>query len=337
MGKTSLVEQVIQDLSREKAPVAYLSIDLLVVHDAPELERRIREGIQKVAAALPPKGERTATKLKRAFTKLEPEVSVGSGPFSVRLKRHDSPIEGIESLLIALDKAAGAYKRRAVIVLDEFQQLSEMKDGALRSAAEGAVRHAVERAKHTTYLFAGSQKHLLQDMFENEDRPLYRLCQKMSLDRISAEHYHPFLQSAAKAKWRKSLSDEVIEEILNVTLRHPYYVNALCDRLWAHSKPPSLPTTATAWDALVEEDRSLMTGKVLRLAASQRGMLKAIAKTPGGVMHPVSQEFLTTIRVPSSTGNRSKEALEELDLIQQDENKAWILVDPVMAAYLKTL
>ena len=146
MGKTSLVEQVIQDLSREKAPVAYLSIDLLVVHDAPELERRIREGVQKVAAALPPKGERTATKLKRAFTKLEPEVSVGSGPFSVRLKRHDSPIEGIESLLIALDKAAGAYKRRAVIVLDEFQQLSEMKDGALRSAAEGAVRHAVERA-----------------------------------------------------------------------------------------------------------------------------------------------------------------------------------------------
>ena len=38
MGKTSLVEQVIEDLARGKRKIVSLTIDLLVVHDAEALE-----------------------------------------------------------------------------------------------------------------------------------------------------------------------------------------------------------------------------------------------------------------------------------------------------------
>ena len=55
--------------------------------------------------------------------------------------------EGIVEMLLALDDAAGAYGRRVAFVLDEFQQLSELQTGAPRSL-EGAVRHAVERARN---------------------------------------------------------------------------------------------------------------------------------------------------------------------------------------------
>lgn len=337
MGKTSLVEQVIQELSRSRQKVVYLTIDLLVVHDAEELERRIREGVETLGVDILPKGEKATTKLSRAFKGMNPKLSVGGGAMSLQLGKSESPVESIEQLLMGLDKAAGSYKRRVVIVLDEFQQLSEMKDEFMRKAAEGAIRHAVERAKNITYVFAGSQKHLLQDMFENEDRPLYRLCRKISLDRISANDYHTFLTDAGKARWRKIIPAERIDKILAITSRHPFYVNALCARLWERNTLPTERAIEGVWEDLVEEDRSLVTGKVLRLAASQRGMLKAIAKAPNGVAQPTSQAFLTSIRLPTSTGNRSREILEEQDFIQQDDDKAWILVDPIMASYLRTL
>lgn len=337
MGKTSLVEQVIEDLERSKRKVVSMTIDLLVVHDAEELERRVRQGVEKLGVEIMPTGQKTTTKLTNAFKGMNPKISMSAGVVGLELNRSESPVQGIEQLLMALDKAAGSYRRRVVIILDEFQQLSEMKDEHIRKAAEGAIRHAVERSKNITYLFAGSQKHLLQDMFENEDRPLYRLCRKISLERIDAKAYHPFLTNAGKARWSKVIPPDRIEKILSITNRHPFYVNALCARLWERNSLPTIKAIDNAWEELVEEDRSLVTGKVLRLSASQRAMLKAIANEPEGVMQPNSTVFLSKIRLPTSTGNRSKEILEEQDFIQQDDDLSWILVDPVMASYLRTL
>ena len=337
MGKTSLVEQVLEDLRLTRRKVVSLTVDLLVVHDAEELERRIREGVQRLGVEIMPKGQKATAKLAEAFRELNPKFSVDRLGVSLELARSPSIIQGIESLLMALDAAAGLYRRRVVIILDEFQQLSEMKDQNIRAAAEGAIRHAVERAKHITYVFAGSQKHLLQDMFENEDRPLYRLCRKMVVERISDTAYRPFLKDASKARWRRAIADDAIDHILARTSRHPYYVNALCARLWERKSSPTPEAIDAAWSVMIDEDRSLVTGKVLRLSAAQRAMLKGIAGNDAGVAHPASARFLQTLRLPTSTGNHAKEVLEQLDLIQQDDNGNWILVDPLMAAYLRTL
>lgn len=337
MGKTSLIEQVLEDLRLARRKLASLTIDLLVVHDAEELERRIRQGVQRLGVEIMPKGHKATAKLAKAFKDLNPKFSVGGTGVSVELGKSESAVQGIEELLMALDTAAGLYRRRVVIVLDEFQQLSEMKDGDVRTAAEGAIRHAVERAKNITYIFAGSQKHLLRDMFENEDRPLYRLCRKMVVERIEEPAYREFLRAASKTKWRRFIGDDRIEQILDITFRHPYYVNALCARIWEGARLPTENAIDAAWEGLIEEDKSLVTGKVLRLSAAQRAMLKGIAHSGSGVPHPASNAFLQTLRLPASTGNHAKEVLERQDFIQQDANRSWILVDPVMASYLKTL
>ncbi|MGI9303071.1 MAG: AAA family ATPase [Gammaproteobacteria bacterium] len=337
MGKTSLIEQVLKDLRTGRRKVVAKTLDLLVVHDIDELERRIREGVEALGVEILPKGQKTTTKLGRAFKELNPQFSVGAMGIHLKLGQHDSPIQGVSELLMGLDAAAGLYRRRVIMVFDEFQQLSQMKDVAIRAAAEGAIRHAVERAQHITYLFAGSEKHLLASMFEDEDRPLYRLCRKMTLQRISAAAYREFLRDAAKARWRRVLADERIDEILTLTRRHPYYVNALCARLWDNPRAPTPASIQAAWCGLIDEDQSLVAGRVLRLSAAQRAMLTAIAKADQGAEHPASREFLAAIRLPASTGNKSKEILEQADLIHQEEDGRWYLVDPIMAAYLNAL
>ena len=335
MGKTSLVEQVLMDLARDA--VAAATIDLLVVHDASDLELRLRTAVERLGARIVPRGRKSSGKLAQAFQAFRPEFSVGALGLCVKLSAPGRPPHGIAEMLLGLDRAAGMYRRRLAVVIDEFQQLGQLDAGTALHGLEGAIRHAVERSEHVTYVFSGSRKHLLASMFEDEERPLYRLCRKMTLGRIGAADYRTFIRQAGARRWRRQLAQHVIDEILAITARHPYYVNALCGRLWGADHPPTADSVQAVWSRIVDEDKRVVAGRLVRLAPSQRAVLKAIAGEDGGVEHPASLRFLTPLRLPTSTGNRAKEVLEQDDLIRQEDDGRWTLVDPVMASYLRTL
>ncbi len=332
MGKTSLIEQVAVDVARKRR-IIVAKLDLLVVHDTRSLERRIRNAVEEAAVALLPARTRKSQQLARAFQRLKPEFTTGATPLKMTLRVPDEPQEGIEAVLEGLDVAAADNDRRVMFVLDEFQQITTLKKDA--AALEGAIRHAVERSKAVAYVFAGSERHLLAEMFENKDRPLYHVCERMNLERISADSYRDFLDDAARARWQATAGPAVVERILEVTQRHPYYVNAICGRLWEARAAPTLADVNACWSRWVDEDKRRVSDRVLRLSAAQRAMLAGIARAPDGVRFPTGQAFLTEIRLATSTGLAAKSVLEDDDLIFKDEQERWRLVDPVMAAYLR--
>ena len=334
MGKTSLVEQVINDLTHSRRRVVAETIDLLVVHDAEDFAVRLRTTVEQLSAQFVPKSRKSSSRLTEAFGALKPQFSFSAMGLTLKLAAPAQVVQGVADLLLGLDRAAGLHNRRAVVVLDEFQQLSQLQSGTQRSL-EGAVRYAVERAQNLTYIFAGSQRHLLAAMFEDEDRPLYRLCRKMTLERIGSADYRAFLRQAS-ARWPTPITDAAIDLILALTARHPYYVNALCARLWGGRRPPSPAEVEAAWARIVDEDKRIAADRLLRLPPSQRALLKAIAQA-NGVRHPASLEFLAPLRLPTSTGNRAKEVLEQEDFIRQESDGRWTLVDPVTAGYLRGL
>ena len=171
MGKTSLIEQVLGELSRARPAIPAAKLDLNVVHDASSLEERIRDAASRLSVAVMPKSRKPNDVLRRAFNEFKPEFFIGAMGLRMVLRKPEAIAPGIAEVLTSLDAAAGALKRRAVIVLDEFQQLSSLKYGRSDFTLEGAIRHAVERANHVSYVFSGSQRHLLQDMFENPRPP----------------------------------------------------------------------------------------------------------------------------------------------------------------------
>lgn len=334
MGKTSLVEQVAADLQGGDRNAAVATIDLLVAHDAHDFETRLFAAVERLGALMATRGRSATQRLGEAFGALQPEFSVGALGVSMKLRSPGQAAQGVVEALQGLDRAAAAHDRRAVLVLDEFQQLGAIQGGA---ALEGAIRHAVERFRNVTCIFAGSQRHLLAPLFEQEDRPLFRLCRKMTLGRIAAADYREFMREAASRRWDDDVADTAVERILAVTARHPYYVNALCSRLWSASAPPTGEAVDAIWERIATEDKPVAAARVVGLAASQRALLRAIAKADDGVEHPMSHEFLAPIRLATSTGNRAKEVLDREDLIRRDDDGRWRLVDPVLAFYLRRL
>ena len=334
IGKTSLIEQVLRDI---EPGIVAARLDLLIVHDAQELQRRLQGCVERLGARLAPRRRSSSTaKLAKAFAAWKPEFSFGMMGMNLKLAAPGRPGEGIAEMLLALDDAADSYGRRTMLVLDEFQQLATLNGGRSRSL-EGAIRHAVERSKNTTYVFAGSRKHLLASMFENEDRPLYRLCRKMTLDRIKAKDYRTFLNAAGRSRWKQAIPRAALDRILALTGRHPHYMNALCSSLWRAESPPVKGSVDAMWANLVEEESGVVSARVARLAPSQRALLRAVAVSEDGVLHPTSHEFLAPLRLPVSTGVRARDALEREDLIQREADGRWKLVDPAMAGFLRRL
>ena len=334
MGKTSLVEQVARDLDDAGHNVPVATMDLLVAHDAQDFESQLLRTVERLGVLVAPGGRSAVRWLGDAFKALKPEFSVGAPGLSMKLTSPGKGGQGVVDALTALDQAAHLHNRRAVLVLDEFQQLGAMKGGA---SVEGAVRHAVERFRRVACVFAGSQRHLLAAMFERENRPLFRLCDKMTLGRIDAADYRDFMREASMRRWAEIVADASIRRILALTARHPYYVNALCSRLWAAEAAPNVAAVDAAWERIAMQDKPVAAARVVGLAASQRALLRAIARADEGVEHPVSHQFLAPIRLAASTGNRAKEVLEQEDLIRQDDDGRWRLVDPVLAFYLHRL
>ncbi len=332
IGKTSLIEQVRDELQRGRPVIRSTLIDLNAAYSDDALVQLILARIADLSLAMLPKRTRNVDALLKAFADLQPEVSL-AGSLRLRFGRREAAPTTIIDALLGLDSAAQSLNKRVVICFDEFQQLHALQQRSPTAyALEGAIRHAVERAKQVTYVFSGSERHLLAAMFEHPDRPLFRLCQKMTLARIAAADYRAFLDAACQSRWNKSIDAEVCDQILSLTHRSPLYVNALCNRLWSAKRAPSTGSVEKTWRRVASGDRAIAVEKVRQLSAAQRAVLFGIAHQYP-VQQPTSKDFLHPLGLSPSTAHAAIEVLEQADLIR-DEDAGWSLVDPVVQHYV---
>jgi len=213
--------------------------------------------------------------------------------------------------------------------MDEFQQIGSLDTG---HAIEAQIRDAVQYARATTYIFLGSNRHLLEQMFSDKSRPFYNLCRIIRLERIDASHYRMHLQDAAQIQWRKGLSDEAIDQILTLTERHPFYVNALCSRLWAEPQPPIAADILPAWVQVVDEYMPVLRDDFARLSATQKAILSQLAQSPEAYV--TGAEFLGYLGRALSTVRDSFGYLKSMDMVYQNDEK-WAVMDPSLSFDLR--
>ena len=73
-------------------------------------------------------------------------------------------------------------------------------------------------------------------MFGDRNRPFYKLCDRIILNRIDEEDYIKYFKKAEENTLNFNITDLAIEKIFYHTEKHPYYINLLCSRLWRLEK-----------------------------------------------------------------------------------------------------
>lgn len=326
-GKTSLVLKVID----EKC-FPHCAIDFLPATNQQYVKNAILTGAGNLLSSILPKSGKIKRKLLDIFENMNPKIILSALGQSVELTSQETPSKSIITALINLDKAAIDVKKRVVFLMDEFQQIDSIGGS---HEIEASIRHVVERSKNITYIFSGSNRHILEQMFNDKKRPLYHLCSLVKIDRIPQEDYMAYLEKAAKKKWNQVLPTTIIDQIFNLTERHTYYVSYLCRQLWKLPTPPSLFDVNTTWKEYVDDQLPWITDDIGRLSANQRSVLAGISSEPTN--EPQGQLFSNKTNLLPTSIKRALDTLIKLNMIYQDANGYYYILDPAVATYLRRI
>lgn len=321
-GKTSLALTV---LHNHKIPYAY--IDLYAEMDEDGISNTILGGIGDILYRLESGPKKAIKAVTDFFAGLSISFSFKGAEVKVEFPgARKSPAKLVLTALKGLDALLQKKKKKIVLFLDEFQRLNEVSESV---TIEGALRHVAQQSRNICFIFSGSNRHMLNKMFEDRTRPFYNLCDKISLERIAAGDYRPFIQSRAQEKWSKPLAEEIIEEIFFFSMRHPYYLNVLCHQLWNNKEAPTIKTVIAAWEQYAQEEKSKIISDLDNLSSNQSKMLRAIAKY-GIKYQATSKEFLALTKFSSSSAVQALKRLQAADYLYVDEKGRYHLLDPLM-------
>ena len=217
IGKTSLLRAVQDDLARTKTtPVLY--IDLWTASTLEDMTTRL------AAAAARALGHRWTDLVRTLAQRLEFkfEVSETAGGILVPVPTiglREAPLSAQRQRLVdaldALDALAKAHKVHLGIILDEFQEIERLGGDARAAPGTGAMRQlraAIQQHAHVTYVFAGSDRDLIERLHAPKGGPLHNLARRYEIGPIEPGHLakwieERFLKMGIRARGR---GEEVI-------------------------------------------------------------------------------------------------------------------------------
>lgn len=326
-GKTSLVRYVVDDLGLPNGQA-----DLFVAVDADRIGQILLSSIKDIVHQVCGTLEKSVSLLTAAFKNVNSEWIIGVKGLQIVLTpdRNADPAQSIQQALKALEELLKKKQQKAILFIDEIQEIAEVAEG---KGIEGAIRHVAQESKQLVFIFSGSKRHMLSKMFFDKSRPLYKLCEKILLDKIAAEEYKLHLNALAHKKWQQSLAGDVLEKIFEVTHLHPYYLNSLCLKLWTSSvHKPSIKIIHELWIEIIQQERLEVMRELDYLSIGQRKILIAIAEGYNKAL--TSKAFLRHINLSSSSVIGILQVLEQKDYVQKNEHQEYSLIDPLCASTL---
>ncbi len=314
LGKTSLAFEVLRNLKPDKQIGAY--VDLWPTESEESFATAMATSL---SSSLATSADRLLETAKRFFGSLAPSLTVdpqGSPQLSFGVRGARLGARNLREVLAAPEEIARRRKKRVVVIFDEFQRILEYGSDEV----ERTVRSSIQDHPHVAYFFLGSRKHMIQRMFLDQNRPLYRSGSHYPLGPIATTHWIPFIRARFKRSGRR-IGAEQIHQICRSTGGHPFYTQHLCHAVWELCEPKrqvSGPMIEEAFNLLLERESYAYTSLWDSFAPNQRRFLLGLATEATGV-RPFSSEFVRQYRLRSaSNAQRAAEGLLERDIIDRE-------------------
>lgn len=319
--------------------IPFAAIDLFLAHDQAAVARRILEGIGEIISQIMPVTQKALGIVQKMFGQFK--VVISSSGFSLQATPDSGAQDLVEQLFFALrDMAALAESQhqKVILFIDEFQDIAAVEGS---KALQGAIRHVAQQASHVVFVFSGSSRHMLLNLFDDSSKPLYLLCDKIELERMCAADCVPYIQEAALAHWQQLVGEDVMQKIVQLTELHPFYVSLLCHTLCQNEVVPQVEDVVDAWRLCFERERRRLMVEVSRLSKNQQILLSALALDP--VSAPTGQAFLARSGLSMSSVRQALKSLPEQDVVWRVESELlsemklgeYRVLDPLLAYALR--
>lgn len=218
-GKTSLVKLALAKLPRKSFIPIY--IDLWPTDGDASFITTVAKAITEATSSSMDKALEFG---KQIFSHLRPGVTLddeGNPSLTFGLVKSTRLGPELEEVLAAPEKLA-SRGRNVVIAFDEFQQVLTYGNDDI----ERRLRSVIQHHRNVAYIFLGSRKHLVREMFLKGSRPLYRSATQFPLGPIPEKEWQPFIEQRFRAG-RKRIGPDAIHTIVEISQGHPFYTQHL--------------------------------------------------------------------------------------------------------------
>ena len=329
-GKSSLVNQVANEMQQHNKKVRFCFIDLYSIRGEEEFYQVFATELIKATSS---KWEEWAANGKKFINRLIPRFQVGIDPFndfSILFDWKELQLAG-EEILNLPEKISKVKKINIVVCIDEFQNITHFEEPLVM---QKKMRSAWQNHQKATYCLYGSKRHMLADIFENKSMPFYKFGDTFFLEKIGREHWVDFIVRQFK-KTKKHISSELASEIAKRMENHPYFVQLYAAAAWRLTKTKCTKNhlNAALYD-LFEQYAMMYQREMDGLTNKQLNFLRALADNVGKFS---SVETLMNYHL-GSQGNikRIKKTLENKEIIDLWGSQIKFL-DPLFKLWFKSV
>ena len=329
MGKTGLIEHCFRQKEISENYYTFF-VDIYATRNLQEFVYKLGK---EIFERLKPRGKKFTENFFNIISSLRPAYKLdeitGTPIFDIGINE----IRSSEITLEEIFKYLNTSDKPCIIAIDEFQQITKYPEKNI----EAILRTHIQKTTKTTFIFSGSQRHILHTMFFSASHPFYQSAVLQSLDAIDKNEYIDFADKHFRRTGKK-VSVSYIERSYDLFEGHTFYVQAIMNQLFSELDDGVECTDKLFADALLNRVFSYETlfAEILNLLPErQKEMLCAVAKE-GKASTITSGAFVKkhTLHSSASAQTAARQLLEK-DILTRNGND-YAVYDRFFGLWLQT-
>lgn len=331
MGKTSLIHMALQESEEIEKDYTAFFFDILQTNTLGEFTYLLGKAVFETLL------NKNATRLRSFLTALKSlkgtfgfDPVSGSPTFDIQLGDIRHPEYTLKEIFDYIEHS----ERPVIIVIDEFQQITKYPE----KNTEAILRNYMQHMSNVSFIFAGSEYSILQEMFVSAKRPFYNSSEIMHLGPIEEDIYVTFAQRLF-SEWGKSITDSPIRWAYQLFDGNTFYLQRTMNGAFADTSKGDIcdnETVIRAVQAMLASNEVIYREILSNISINQKSILYAVAEERT-VTNPMSGQFIKKHALPSSSSVQSALIrLTRAGLISQSA-AGYHLSDPLLRIFINSL
>lgn len=327
MGKSGLIHHCFNQ--REiKADYKCLYLDILQSSSLKEFVFLLGKAVYD---HIVPKTQKWISKffqtLKSLNGKFSIDAATGMPGFNVLLGEINYPDLTLDEIF----KFLQGYNMPCLIAIDEFQQITKYPE----KNVEAILRSHIQRQNNCRFIFSGSERHLMEEMFHSYGRPFYQSACILNLGAIEKTKYVDFAVNLFK-KYGRKFERESIERVYEIFSGYTFYMQKTLNEAFSLQKEVGsgdLSLIKRALKEILETNSYFYRNLLSNISERQKDLLYSIA-IEGEAESITSSEFIKRYNLTSASSVQSatKQLLDK-DLISKIDGK-YFLTDKFFSLWI---
>lgn len=196
----------------------------------------------------------------------------GTPSWNIELGEIQTPSITLDEIFEYLESA----NQECIVAIDEFQSISNYPEKNI----EALLRTYVQRCRNTHFIFSGSQRSMMREMFLSPARPFYQSVSTISLSVISENSYTEFANHLF-AKYNKHITNEAIEYVYNKFEGITWYLQKVMNELFSTTTEGGqcgIDDVEPAISHILKLNEDLYADTLYQLSIRQKELLYAISR-----------------------------------------------------------